>query len=155
MIFNRRKTKIGAIVFEAVFLFTIDRYLKYWAIHLLYNQKVDLIKNWLTLDFFKNENIAFSLPMPSIIIIPLVSIVLAVLIYYFFKSFKQKLVIQNLALLFIILGATSNLYDRLQYNYVIDYIDVKYWPTVFNLADIMISLGVIVLIAILFKKNKS
>ena len=41
---------------------------------------------------------------------------------------------------FLVLGAASNLYDRLKYEYVIDYIDLK-WFTVFNLADSMIVVG--------------
>jgi lipoprotein signal peptidase len=42
----------------------------------------------------------------------------------------------------IILGATSNLADRFQYGYVIDYFDLKYF-TVFNLADVLIVGGTI------------
>ncbi len=45
----------------------------------------------------------------------------------------------------IVLGAGSNLLDRIKYSYVIDYIDLKYF-TVFNIADTMISLGVALLL---------
>lgn len=37
-------------------------------------------------------------------------------------------------------GALGNLYDRLHYGYVIDYLDFRFWP-VFNLADAGICLG--------------
>ena len=39
-------------------------------------------------------------------------------------------------------GATSNLYDRIRRGAIIDFIDVGWWP-VFNLADVAITLGVI------------
>jgi signal peptidase II len=42
---------------------------------------------------------------------------------------------------FILGGSIGNLTDRVIHGYVIDYIDFIVWP-VFNLADIMINLGV-------------
>ena len=47
-----------------------------------------------------------------------------------------------LGLSLIILGALSNLLDRLIFGYVIDYINIFIWP-VFNLADAMIVVGII------------
>ena len=38
-------------------------------------------------------------------------------------------------------GALGNLYDRLRFGYVVDFIDLRVWP-VFNLADACICLGV-------------
>jgi len=50
----------------------------------------------------------------------------------------------------VILGAAGNLFDRLKYGYVVDYLDLKYF-TAFNLADVMIVAGVIYLIYVLIK----
>ena len=59
------------------------------------------------------------------------------------------------ALALIMGGATGNLWDRLQYGYVIDFIDVYYgqwsWP-VFNIADSAITIGALLLIIDAFKK---
>lgn len=44
----------------------------------------------------------------------------------------------------ILSGGSSNLIDRVFYGCVIDFIDLKFWP-VFNLADIYITIGAIVL----------
>ena len=59
------------------------------------------------------------------------------------------------ALALIIGGAVGNLWDRLQYGYVIDFIEVYYdkwsWP-VFNIADSAITVGAILLILDAFKK---
>ena len=38
-------------------------------------------------------------------------------------------------------GAFSNLFDRIWYGYVIDYLDLRVWP-VFNLSDTAITVGV-------------
>ncbi|HOD12509.1 MAG TPA: signal peptidase II [Candidatus Omnitrophota bacterium] len=45
----------------------------------------------------------------------------------------------------IISGAIGNLIDRLQYGFVIDFIDLRIWP-VFNIADSAITIGACVFI---------
>lgn len=61
------------------------------------------------------------------------------------------------ALALVIGGAAGNLWDRLQYGYVIDFIDVYYekwsWP-VFNIADSAISVGALLLILDAFRDNR-
>lgn len=42
-------------------------------------------------------------------------------------------------------GAVSNLYDRLRRGAVVDFLDLGWWPS-FNLADVAITLGVVVAI---------
>ena len=67
--------------------------------------------------------------------------------------------IKKYSLIFVLGGALGNLYDRINYSAVPDFIDFhinEYHWFVFNVADIFITLGVICLILIeLFdKKNK-
>jgi signal peptidase II len=51
----------------------------------------------------------------------------------------------QIGLMLVLGGAAGNLYDRLSFGYVIDFIDVFYnsyhWPT-FNMADSSISVGI-------------
>jgi len=53
-------------------------------------------------------------------------------------------------------GAVGNLIDRIAYSYVIDFIDVYYqswhWP-VFNIADCAISVGVMMMLIDIFRKQ--
>ncbi len=61
------------------------------------------------------------------------------------------------ALGMILSGAIGNLIDRFALGFVVDFIDVHYqelhWP-IFNIADITIALGVILLIVIDIKQTK-
>ena len=54
-------------------------------------------------------------------------------------------------------GALGNLIDRIRIGYVIDFIDwfygTKHWPT-FNVADIAITVGVILLVLDMIFKRK-
>jgi len=152
-IIKNKEIKIGATIFSAIFLFLLDRFLKNWALFTLYNERVVVIKKWLYFDLYKNENIAFSLPLPKFILIPVVILIIILLIYYLIKFIKKEFSLREIALILIIIGALGNLADRLRYGYVIDYINFRFWP-VFNLSDVLISIGIIILVAFLFNNRK-
>ena len=75
-------------------------------------------------------------------------IFLVILILFYLAAVSRKL--DNIIFSIIIGGALGNLYDRLFYSAVPDFIDLHYenmhWFT-FNLADIFITLGIITFIA--------
>jgi signal peptidase II len=154
--FNRRIKNTSAYLAGAVFLFLLDRWLKNWALAELYNQKIDIIKKIFSLELFKNENIAFSFYLPQTVIFSTVVAVIAVLLFVLvWRLIKRrgKAGAPDAGMFLIILGALSNLADRLHFGFVIDYFNFVYWP-VFNVADIMITGGVLVL-ALGIWKNKS
>jgi len=68
------------------------------------------------------------------------------LVIYLIASIKKgasRYELVGLALM--ILGAISNIVDRFSHGFVVDYLLLRYF-TVFNLADVMICLGAIILI---------
>ena len=70
--------------------------------------------------------------------------------------FSNK-ILEKLAYFVIIIGALSNITDRAINSYVVDFISIHYknyyWPA-FNLADIYITIGIIMLIMSFFIKSK-
>ena len=86
------------------------------------------------------------------ILVLLAFLILAFLLLYLIKSYQQEKYLTFFSLWLIILGAASNIIDRIKYNFVIDYIDFKFWP-IFNLADMIIVVGVIILIYHYSKKE--
>ncbi|MCL5795760.1 MAG: signal peptidase II [Patescibacteria group bacterium] len=66
---------------------------------------------------------------------------LLVLVWLITKTNFQEFGNQ-LALALILAGAISNIIDRIIFGYVLDYINIGFWP-VFNLADIFIFAGII------------
>lgn len=61
----------------------------------------------------------------------------------------------QIGLMLVLGGASGNLYDRINYGYVIDFLDVFYrgyhWPT-FNVADSSISIGIGLLLLEVLRK---
>ena len=133
----------------AVFLFAIDRLLK--SIALEFAGEYSLIGEILKFSFAKNYFIAFSLPLGGAFLIILISIIIITLLVYSLKLAIKKEWLQVALLTNILFGAISNLLDRLQLGYVVDYIDLKYF-TVFNTADIMIVGGTLLLLIVNYKK---
>ncbi len=51
-------------------------------------------------------------------------------------------------------GAFGNLWDRVRHQYVVDFLDLKFWP-VFNVADVAIVLGTFLLVLDFMRKKAS
>jgi signal peptidase II len=124
----------------------------------LYLKPIDtypLVENVFHLTYRRNTGAAFSiLRNKQTFLIILTAIVVLVLIIYLIKIIKEKdLVLLKIPLSFIIGGAIGNLIDRIRLDYVIDFFDFTLinYP-VFNVADVFIVLGSIILAyAVIFK----
>src|SRR3989339_521906 len=143
--------KIAIIIFIAIFCVSIDRFLK--ILSSVYLKPTYIIENILQFNFAKNYFIAFSIPFTGLILNITITSILLFLIYHLVTVLKENKIIYSSCLIFIILGTMSNLFDRLKYGYVIDYIDLKYF-TVFNIADSMIVCAAACLILIVFLSPK-
>ena len=107
-----------------------------------------------SLDYVKNFGAAFNLFNGSRIFLSLVSILISILLLYYIL-YKQN--IRNIDLLsysFILGGTIGNGIDRIIQGYVIDFINLNFinFP-VFNIADISINIGFILIIYGLIKSN--
>lgn len=140
-----------AIALAIAIFFIADRYLKTLSLNLAGEEPIKLIGQIFSFHFTANYHIAFSLPLGGIILNIFISLIIILIIIYLIHSwFKKNNIFNTIGLFSLLLGAAGNFYDRLKFGYVIDYWDLKYF-TVFNLADILIILGVIL---VLIKFNR-
>tara|TARA_Y100000591_G_C21789275_1_gene675642 strand:- start:858 stop:1352 length:495 start_codon:yes stop_codon:yes gene_type:complete len=141
-------TKKENIFFLLIILiiFLCDRVSKINIINNL-NEKAYYINDYINFDLIWNTGIGFGLlsynsSLIYNLITSLISIVILVLTFFALGSKKNDKIIFSI----IIGGALGNLYDRLVYNAVPDFIDLHYnnfhWFT-FNVADIFITTGII------------
>ncbi|MFC1496575.1 signal peptidase II [Candidatus Margulisiibacteriota bacterium] len=108
------------------------------------NQSIPLIKNIFHLTYVQNSGAAFGFFKGQRIALLLIGLLVAGLIIYYANKVKSDKYYQ-IAFAFIMGGSSGNIVDRFFRFYVVDYLDFRFFP-VFNLADIMINLGVFLLI---------
>jgi len=139
------------IALAVVIFFISDRYLKLEALN---GSTLPLIGNIFDFYFVANYYMAFSLPLNGIILNTIVCVlIIALSVHASHLRLKKNYSLTEITLiLFIIAGAISNLFDRLMYGYVVDYLNLQYF-TIFNLADIVISSAAIFLIFYNLKKK--
>lgn len=149
------KKKITLI---ASFAFVIDQIIKY-----LFSNVITgfvLIPNFVSFVYAENEGVAFSMLSGSRLFIIAASIVLLFVLFYMLKSDIKNNKYQNLLSIsygFLIGGILGNLVDRIIRGYVVDYVSLKiitYNFPIFNLADVLITIGVILLIIYNIKNER-
>ena len=158
---NFKKILKENVLFIAVLLtiFFLDRYTKITAINILESKKNIYINDYLNLDLVFNTGIGFGLlsfneNLYYNLVTILIIIVIIIIGFFTFKSKKKE----KLFFTFILGGAIGNVYDRITYKAVPDFIDLHignfHW-FIFNIADIFITMGVICLILaeLLYKKE--
>jgi signal peptidase II len=157
--FLNQKTIINLGVL--LLLFAIDRFSKIYIVQKNLNGLSSEIKlnNFLSLNLVWNKGVAFGLfSMNSVAfynaLTILILIIILIVLYLSFTSNSFK----KIAYLMIAGGAIGNVYDRIFYRQVPDFIDFHvgdfHW-FIFNIADIFITFGVIFMILIEFKANKN
>ena len=152
--------KKNLIIFYITFItFFVDRLSKYYILKIL-PDNIDYIPitSFLNFNLIFNKGIAFGLFSfneqfyYNIITIIIVLITLVI----FFMAIKSN-GIEKISFSLIFGGSLGNIFDRLYYSAVIDFIDIYvnnfHW-FIFNFADIFITSGVVMLIIFeLFKKK--
>ncbi len=147
---NLKKTIFDLIII--ITIFTVDRISKIYIIKIVeLENKIDIyITEYLNFYLIWNKGVAFGLFsfnesfIYNIItgIIMIISIVVLVMIY-------NNSGLKKVSLTFVLGGALGNLFDRIYYSAVPDFIDLHFndfhW-FIFNVADIFITLGIICLI---------
>ena len=145
------------IISISLLAFLIDRISKIIITSLLKKgESIIIIKNFFSLTLAKNTGVAFSLLEGKTIFIILITILILFLLFEIIKK-EQKKKEEVICYSIIIGSALGNLFDRLIYGYVIDFLDFKifnYNYPIFNLADSCIVIAVFILIVIDFKEKE-
>ena len=143
-----------------IFIFILDRLSKIIIIKLsepLGELNIS-ITSFINFNLIWNEGIAFGLLSFDdkfyYNLITLLIVLITLIIIWLINKAKG---IEKLSFLMIIGGSLGNIFDRIYYSSVLDFIDISvnnfHW-FIFNVADIFISIGVILLIILEFFKKK-
>jgi signal peptidase II len=169
--------RYGFLAALSVVSLALDLGTKVWAKgHLEGHRRVEVLTNHLYFTFARNRGGAWGLLQdePESIRRPFF-VVISVLAIVFIVSLYRRLTPQQWALKWglplVLGGALGNLINRIQYNYVVDFIDFRsnwigwlnaqfsnaatdHWPT-FNIADVAIVAGVVLMGVDMFTTRKA
>jgi len=147
-------------LFLSLIILVLDQITKTWvSTHLSYNQPVNILP-YFDLRLLHNTGAAWSILADQggwqRWFLSALAVIVSIIIMVWLTRLdsKQRWLACGLAL--ILGGALGNVVDRIIYGYVVDFIDIYYqawhWPA-FNIADIGISIGAVMLLidAIIFK----
>ena len=146
---SRFQIDIFLTLFITLFIIITDRFTKQFFMNMLdFGESLPFIRNVLhftlvhntgiAFGFFKNQGIVF-------IIIPVIACILLIFNMYYYRKNNEALdQLYVMAFSLILGGAIGNLYDRIAFGYVIDFIDFRVWP-VFNIADSAITIGAFII----------
>ena len=139
-------------LFTVIIIFSLDRISKFYVISQSEkNFSYNLFESkFLNINLVWNEGIAFGLlSFDKDYLYNLLTILIIVLIIIIFFMILKNRGFKKYSLLMVLGGALGNLFDRLFYKAVPDFIDFHveefHW-FVFNVADIFITIGVIIMI---------
>jgi signal peptidase II len=138
-----------------LFIFILDRWTKSLLVARLdFNESIPVIDGFFNITYVRNTGVAFGIfsslssPAKSVLLSAFTVAAAVVIAVYSVRSPTANRLLQG-ALALVLGGALGNLYDRLTYGYVIDFLEVYVgdyrWPA-FNAADSAITTGVGLLI---------
>lgn len=113
--------------------------------HLAPDESVVAIPHTLWWTFVENTHGAFGLFGNSGTLLIVMAIVVLGVFWVAFREAARDSLVVRVAFGAIVGGAIGNILDRVHYHYVVDFIDLRWWP-VFNVADSCICVGVAVLV---------
>ena len=149
-----KSKKINFLMIITIIAILLDQLIKIIIKSKIFNSSIILIPHVLNLTYVQNTGEAFGIGSNSTSMFVAVNVGIIGLITYFIFSKKEELSkLILIALHLVLAGGIGNLIDRIARGFVIDYIDIspliKY--PVFNLADIFVVVGCLIVVISLVK----
>lgn len=106
---------------------------------------IPVIPDWLSWKVIHNSGASFGLLATHPYFILAGSIAVISLIFFLYVKSDTKGFIMKAGFALIFGGAIGNLVNRVEFGYVTDFIQFRWWPAIFNVADIEIRTGSVIL----------
>ncbi len=138
-----------------LFVLSADQLSKYLVVSFLdLGQSVPILDRFFSITYVLNPGAALGLFAYKTIFFIVITVVVALIILYYYYHLPPYYKFTRIGLALQLGGAAGNLVDRIRVGYVIDFINISFFPPIFNIADIAIVLGGILFIYSLWKEGK-
>lgn len=132
--------------------FVIDILTKLYS-QKIWNDNIQIFWDFLYLNYVKNMGIAFSIALP-VVLLKMLTILLSIWIVFYYLKYENKNKLNQIAYGCIVGWAMGNWIERVLWNWVTDFIWVKYFA-IFNFADTFLTIGVLLLIYQMYGNRNS
>jgi len=146
-------SKKNILIFSTAFIVVILDQLTKFLIkdNIRLGTSIPIIRNVLHLTYVTNSGSAFGLFKGFNLFFIIFSIFVIFAIFYYLKRIIKSEGLLQISVGLLLGGTIGNLIDRILYGSVTDFIDFRIWP-VFNVADSAVTISIILLIVLLWKK---
>ena len=122
------------------------------------NEEVMVIRELLSFTYVRNTGAAWSIFSGTKYVVLVISllIIIGIIVHIYRNISDNKL--EKIAYGLILGGAFGNLFDRIIHGYVVDFVSIRifgYNYPIFNLADVFIVIGVILLVIYTWRYGKN
>jgi signal peptidase II len=143
------------VALVAIVVFLADQFTKHRVASTFFpDESRIVIPHVLWWTYTQNIHGAFGLFGDQAWLLILLAIAVLAIFWFSFRDLARRSPLVRVALGGIVGGAAGNIADRLQHRYVIDFIDLRWWP-VFNVADSCITIGVCLLIIATLARDRA
>lgn len=145
----RRQIDLVALLSYTLILlaFAADRLSKWWVGGFLAENGATRVNSLLVIRQTYNRGIAFGMMQGIGPAVGWLSIMIVVGLFVYLIRIPRSMWLVRVGLALVIGGALGNLVDRVTAGQVLDFIETPLRPGVFNVADLMINLGLLLSIA--------
>lgn len=144
------KYNFSVMIPLAIFLIIMDQLAKWIIVKTMaVGDSVSVIGEILEITSHRNYGAAWGMLQNQMIFFYIITVVVLVMIGYFYKKEAVNRPLMQLGLVLVFSGAVGNFIDRLFRGNVVDFIDTKiinYDFPIFNIADACLTIGVLVLL---------
>lgn len=164
------------VLFVTAVVVILDQITKYY-IHktMSLHQTIPVVGDFFRITYVENTGMAFGIQTAHSGLLTGVAVIVSLFIMYYLFQMKKEKPAARVALAAILGGAIGNLYDRITRGSVVDFLDSDFfdiripeinfgafqfdgymmnrWP-VFNVADIAITLGMVLLFIVVFTEKE-
>ncbi|WP_027963121.1 signal peptidase II [Halalkalibacillus halophilus] len=137
----------------AFIIILLDQLTKWMVVEWMeLRERIEIVPNFFHLTSHRNSGAAWGMLEDQMLLFYVVTVIVVGVIVYLMQSYKEGFHLLKLGLAFILGGAIGNFIDRVRIQEVVDFFDfqiINYNFPIFNIADMALTVGVIIVIIII------
>lgn len=141
----------------AAVMVAFDQWTKYATVaNIPLHETVEFLPGILSFTYIQNDGAAWSILEGQMLFFYIITTIVLVVIIYHMQKYGHESRLLSWALTFVLAGTLGNFIDRLRLQYVVDMLQLEFieFP-IFNVADSLLTIGMIILILYVFMDERA